>query len=288
MGFAPPPAPGSRIQELGDELIIRFAVKRSLAGAVFPLFVAGLICFGLLTDDTLTTPEQISAAVVLAGCAALLALVVAWTCAGQMTLTVKADAFEIRKSIGRFSRTKTYSGVRGVQAAPVMTGEDGDIRRGDFGLELTLRTKKVMVGEGMGEREAEWVAGAVRERVPPAMVVPPGAQWPTGRRLWPAVIPVVAVLLVIYGAVEVLKPAHGSSRSREAEAREAIARNYAVPISPVECTDVDGPEDWRCVAWVRGTAGDFRGKLVLYECSPARVAHNRAGYVDCLPSLVAG
>lgn len=58
MGFAPPPAPGSRIQELGDELIIRFAVKRSLAGAVFPLFVAGLICFGLLTDDTLTTPSR--------------------------------------------------------------------------------------------------------------------------------------------------------------------------------------------------------------------------------------
>lgn len=73
---------------------------------------------------------------------------------------------EERKELGRFARTKVYDGalVENVGAARTPTDED---ERKDYCLQVVYGGKKIRIGEGMQEHEAEYLAAAVLERIHP-------------------------------------------------------------------------------------------------------------------------
>jgi hypothetical protein len=224
MDFAPPPSPGTRIQELGDDLIVRFRPRRN-----WPLIAFAVVWMAVFSVDaipeyreTLTGNEWWELPFAVAGCLLMLVIgwliplvVIAWQFVGEETLFVREDRIEARKRIGRFSRAKRYdpATVRDVRPAPVLGGEDNDILRGDFRLELVREGKSVFVGEGMGEREAEWVAAAVRSRIDPRRTweapgndaFAPASPTHAARSGWRAAIfPAVVVVLLVYLALSTL------------------------------------------------------------------------------------
>ncbi len=99
-----------------------------------------------------------------------MSVAIAWQLFGHELLTVTAEHLEVRKEIGRFARVKRYDVglVHDVKAARVPTNED-ERSRADFCLKIAYDTKSIRVGEGMDEREAEYVASMVLSRLrPPA------------------------------------------------------------------------------------------------------------------------
>ena len=176
MNVAPSP-PASRIQELHDRLIVCFRPRRSWGGLVFLMFWLALWTLGGIAALTALLRagwgDGAFLFVWLCGwafgeCAASAAI--AWQLLGRELLTVTAQHLEVRKEIGRFARVKRYDVglVRDVTAARVPTDEDERPRR-DFCLKLAYDEQTVRVGEGMGEREAEYVASVVLSRIrPPA------------------------------------------------------------------------------------------------------------------------
>ena len=87
---------------------------------------------------------------------------------GREFLLVTANQLEIRKEIGSFARTRRLHAlsVDDVRAQRVPTDEEEKPRR-DYRLEIVTRDDTVYVGEGMGEREAEYTASVVESRVRP-------------------------------------------------------------------------------------------------------------------------
>jgi hypothetical protein len=175
MEVAPPPEPGSRIQELGDRLIVRFRPHRSWGEIAFLTFwltfwtVGGIAAISALPDAG--PGERAFMLLWLCGWAfgaCVVIAIIAWQLAGRELLTVTPECLEVRQEIRRFARTKTYDAglVHDVRAARVPSDEDEKPRK-DFCLQVWYDEKKVPVGEGMGEREAEYIASTVLSRIRP-------------------------------------------------------------------------------------------------------------------------
>ena len=174
MDIAPPPT-GSRIQDLGDRLVVRFRPKRSwgvllffaawLAGWTF----AGISAFAALLNAGWT--EFLFLLLWLCFWATfevVVVLTIAWQLVGRELLVVTAEQLEVRKEIGRFARAKSYDValLRDLKATRVPINEEERPRK-DFCLEFTYDDKPVRIGEGMGEREAEHIAATVLARIHP-------------------------------------------------------------------------------------------------------------------------
>jgi len=175
MHLAPPPSPGSRIQELGDTLVVRFRPRRSWGDIVFLAFwLTGWTLGGIAVLYALTQAGWGGRAFLLlwlCGWAfgeVFAAKEIAWQLVGREFLLVTANQLEIRKEIGSFARTRRLHAlsVDDVRAQRVPTDEEEKPRR-DYRLEIVTRDDTVYVGEGMGEREAEYTASVVESRVRP-------------------------------------------------------------------------------------------------------------------------
>lgn len=314
MDFAPPPSPGSRIQELGDDLIVHFRTRPSCASVIFAVIWVTVFSVGVIPEyrDTLTGNEWWELPFAVAGCLLMLVIGlalpivwIAWPFAGQITLTVSQNRIDVRKRLGRLSRSKRYepTTVRDVRVAPVLTGEDNDIPRGDFRLELVRDGQKSLsVGEGMGEREAEWVAATVRSRIDPRRdwdapegdaPAPPAR---AARRAWRAAIfPAIVVALLIYlgisaltdeGRPEAAKDFADARSYAEEATRSSLSLAHMRPIGKVDCGARVGWRDWSCQAPVEGTAGAFARRRFIAGCRATRAElpdGTRGDAVQCGP-----
>ena len=175
MELAPPPAPASRVQELGDLVIVWFRPRRSWGEIAFlTLFLAFWTFGGIAALYALPARGWGGRAFIsvwlcgwlLGECATTVQL--AWQMRGRGLLIVTPERLEVRKEVGRFARTKSYdvSLVEDVEAARVPTGGDESPRK-DYCLKVAYNGKPVRIGEGMGEREAEYVATTVLSRIRP-------------------------------------------------------------------------------------------------------------------------
>jgi len=171
----PPPAMRSRVQDLGDSLIVHLRPRRSWGGLAFLTFwltiwtLAGIAAIGKLV--TSGWGDRAFLAVWLCvwafgECAA--GGLIAWQFFGREILTVTRGQLEVRQAIGKFSRTKRYEAalVRDVAAARVPSDEDEGPRK-DFCLKVSYAEETVRIGEGLGERDAEHLASLVLARIRP-------------------------------------------------------------------------------------------------------------------------
>jgi hypothetical protein len=177
MHVAPPPSPGSRIQELGDTLVVRFRPRRFWGEIAFlSLWLAGWTLGGMAALVALTQAGWGGRAFLLLWLCGwafgemFVVKAIAWQLRGRELLLVTPNDVEIRREIGRFVQTRRLHAlaVDDVRAWRVPTDED-DKPRHDYGLEIVAREETLHVGEGMGEREAEYVAAAVSARVRPRL-----------------------------------------------------------------------------------------------------------------------
>jgi len=175
MHLAPPPSPGSRIQELGDTLVVRFRPRRSWGDIVFLTFwLTGWTFGGIAAVYGLTQAGWGGRAFLLLWLCGWLfgevfaAKQISWQLVGRELLLVTPNQLEIRKEIGRFAHARRLHvlSVVDVRAQLVPTDEEEKPRR-DYRLAIVTRDDTVYVGEGMGEREAEYTASVVESRVRP-------------------------------------------------------------------------------------------------------------------------
>src|SRR5262249_11366096 len=88
---------------------------------------------------------------------------------GPQLLGVASGELVDRQKIGRFARARSYdaSEVRDITAERVPHDEEDEKPRKDFCLWLVSDGEVSRIGEGMGEREAEWVVSVVLARIRP-------------------------------------------------------------------------------------------------------------------------
>ena len=176
MDISPPPsATRFRVQELGESLIFDLRPRRMWGELVFLTFwltfwtVGGIAAIAAFITGSWGARAFL--AVWLCGwafgeCAAVVAI--AWQLFGHEVLTVTPDQLEVRRAVGRFSRTKRYEAalVRDVGAAPVPTDADEKPRK-DFCVQFLYRDETVSVGERLDKHEAEQLASLVAARIRP-------------------------------------------------------------------------------------------------------------------------
>jgi hypothetical protein len=175
MEVAPPPAPGSRMQELGEDLIVRFRAHRSWSTIGFLIFWLALwTFFGGFAFYVLPQASWGARAFLLVWLCGWLygelfaSVSILWQLFERVVLTVTPQELDVRREIGRFARTTRYDVALVQDIQPVRAqGDDDEEPRKDFCLELSNNGAKIQVGEGMGEREADWVASTVLSRVRP-------------------------------------------------------------------------------------------------------------------------
>jgi hypothetical protein len=175
MQVAPPPSSGPRIQELGDTLVVTFRARRSWGELLFLGFwltfwtfggIAAL--YGLARADW---GGRVFLLVWLCGWAvgeAFAASQIAWQLAGSDVLTLTPNELEARKQVGPFAwrqRLHVLS-IDDVSAERVPTEEDEKART-DYRLRIVTRDATLLVGEGMGEYQAETLVLLIRERFHP-------------------------------------------------------------------------------------------------------------------------
>jgi hypothetical protein len=307
MDFAPPPEPGSRVQELGDHLIVRFRPRREWASVVFLTFWLACWTLGGLAaiNAALTEADgggRIFLSVWLCGWAAgmiAVATIIAWQLVGRESLTVTPETLEVRKQIGRFARVKRYDAARvqGVSAERFPTNEEGE-PRDDFCLMVGYPGGAVRIGEGMGEREAEYVASVVLARIRPA------ARWSDPdrhekflaresaidagdsvlRRTLVVALP-IALGVLVAGAMVISElrdrderrtpPSHVEGPPvREdfstepdfaaAMTRYSLSGDHMEILSSPEC--IVTSSGWTCTAKARADVGPYAGLVLTYRC----------------------
>jgi hypothetical protein len=173
MDVAPPPASGVRLQEVDDRLVVRFRPRRS-GLLFFTLWLTGWTFGGVMAAARVPKADPGEAAFlifwlclwVVGECSAI--GVIAWQLFGRQLLEVTYAELVDRQKIGRFARTRSYdaSQARDITAERVPHDEDEKPRK-DFCLRFSYDGEVVRIGEGMGEREAEWVASVVLARIRP-------------------------------------------------------------------------------------------------------------------------
>ena len=170
-----PPLAGSRIEDMGESLIVCFRPRREWVGLIVVTFWLTLWTFGGVAafsklSQAASWNDRAFLLVWLCGWVfgeCLAAAVVLWHLFGREVLTVTPDELMLSRSIARFADLKRYDAalVQEVRAAAAASGE-GD-NRTDFSLEISYDGETLRVGEGMGEREAEFVASTVMMRIRP-------------------------------------------------------------------------------------------------------------------------
>ena len=218
---------------------------------------------------------------------------VAWLVAGRELLIVTPESLEVRQQIRRFARTKRYDVglVEDVTGARVPTDED-ERPRADFCLRISYDGKHVKVGEGMGEREAEYVASRV------LALIRPRTWWGEDERceerpaaaakqrsLWGSIVfPAIVIAVLVALAVMSLAPGHrhstpAASAPRPAPTAPSSPREYASvrtleslylsrmnvfgrPRCKVEATW----KRWGCTVRAQSTIGPFAGLTLTYRC----------------------
>jgi hypothetical protein len=173
MALAPPPH-GSRLQELGDRLLVRFRPRRS--GVVFlGIWLTGWTFGGLSAVPAFVNADTGSRAFLLLWLSGWalgecgVAVILAWKLFGREELTVAPNVLELRRQVGVFWITRRLDAglVDGDFVAALMpTGEDEELRT-DYRLELSYTGSTICIGEGMSESEAEEIASIVGERFRP-------------------------------------------------------------------------------------------------------------------------
>ena len=170
MGVAPPPVSGLRVQEVGDRLVVSFRPRRS--GLVFlSIWLLGWTFGGVAAWSSAANADPAGAAFLLfwlcgwffGECAVI--CIIAWKLFGRVSLAVTPDELEVRQELGRFSWLKRYDTalVEDIAIGQMPAGEDG--LHSDYSLRLSYDGRTVWVGEGMGEREADYVASVVLSRI---------------------------------------------------------------------------------------------------------------------------
>ena len=174
MDKAPPPT-RSRIQELGDQLIVHFRPRRSWGTLAFLAFWLTFWTAGGIAAFTQLLHGDLGAGLFIllwlcfwAFGEATVAGIIAWQLFGRELLLVSPEQLEVRKQIGPFTKTKRYEVplVRDLEAARARGDEDERPRK-DFCLAFEYDDKPVRVGEGMSEREAEQIAATISARIRP-------------------------------------------------------------------------------------------------------------------------
>jgi hypothetical protein len=175
MDVLPPPASGMRMQDLGDRMIVHFRPRRSWGTLAFLGVWLAFWTFGgafaVYAFSGAAAGERLFLLVWLCGwvCGECFAGgVIAWQLFGRELLIVTPAELVVRKEVRRFARTKRYEAafVRDITAALVPSDEDEKPRK-DFCLRVKYQDRDVRIGEGMGEREAEYVASEVLWRIRP-------------------------------------------------------------------------------------------------------------------------
>ena len=308
MDVAPPPT-GSRIQELGDRLIVSFRPRRQWGAIAFLSLWLAFWTFGgigaLAALASGSWPERAFLLLWLCGWAfgeLFAAYAIAWQLRGRELLIVTAGRLEVRKEVGRFVRTKIYEAdfVSDIVARRAPSDED-EKQRTDFALAVSYKDQTLSIGEGMGEREAEYVASVVLQRIrprswwgdeEPAVFAPvPSPQTETsarGRvRLRSLVFPAVVIGMLVWLGVVALTGGHGHSSSQHTTTVAALsgdpfaaARTYAsastasslsrartLVIGLPTCHLRGTSRDWTCTVRARASLGPFAGRTMLYRCS---------------------
>ena len=175
MQVAPSPSPGPRLQELGDNLVATFRARRSWGELLFLGFWLTFWTFGgiaaLFALARADWGGRVFLLFWLCGWAvgeALAASLIAWQLAGREVLTLTPNELEARKQVGRFaSRQRLHVlSIDDVSTERVPTGDDEKTRT-DYRLRIVSRDATLLVGEGMGEYEAETLVLMIRQRVHP-------------------------------------------------------------------------------------------------------------------------
>jgi hypothetical protein len=308
MDVAPPPT-GSRIQELGDRLIVSFRPRRQWGGLVFLSFwlvgwtIGGIAAFTQLAVGSWGV--RMFMLLWLCGWAfgeGAVVLAIAWELRGRELLIVTPERLEVRRQIGRFARTKLYDAalVRNVEAARVPHDEDEKPRK-DFCLKVLHDDRTLRVGEGMSEREAEYVASVVLQRIRPrswwgedepavfaTVPSPETASSARGRvALRNLVFPAVVIGVLVWLGVATLTGRHGHSSSQptttaaapsadpfaaartyaSASTAYALGRAQTLVIGLPTCRLRGTSRKWMCTVRARASVGPFAGRTMLYHCS---------------------
>jgi hypothetical protein len=325
MDVAPPPT-GSRLEEHGDRLIVRFRPRRSWGELAFLAFwltfwtFGGIVVFAQLPDEGWGG----RAFLVLWLCGwvfgeAFAAYEIAWQLRGRELLVVTPQQLEVRKQIGRFVRTKVYEAelVQDIVARRAPSDEDEEPRT-DFALAVTYKHETIPVGEGMGEREAEYVASVVLQRIrprswwgedePSTAVWDAPAEAPAQRRSWigSVAFPIVVIAVIVGLAVSTLR--HGNSAEEppaavrqpnvqradplpwkgdyssprdyaSAMTRWALAGARTTSFGQPTCDSRSTWSRWTCTVRGRASLGPFAGRTMSYRCSSSEL-----GGVVCGPA----
>jgi hypothetical protein len=178
MQVAPPPSSGPRIQELGDTLVVTFRARRSWGELLFLGFWLTFWTFGgiaaLFALARADWGGRLFLLFWLCGWAfgeAFAASQIGWQLVGREVLILTPNELEARKQVGPFAwgqRLHVLS-IEDVGAERVPAGEEAKPRT-DYRLRIASRDETLLVGEGMGEHEAEHLISLVRARVHPRRV----------------------------------------------------------------------------------------------------------------------
>jgi hypothetical protein len=322
MGVSPPLATGLRIQDLGDSLVVQFRPRRSWGALLFfTLWLLFWTAGGLAAAREVPKAPPSGAAFLLfwlCGWAAgefTVAFVLAWQLFGRILLTVTPDGLEVRKQIGRFALTGRYDAalVRDITAVRV-PADDGEGLRKDFCLGVSLGDTTVRIGEGLNEREAEYLASIVLSRIRPRswwseekaarQSAPRSTATEGSDRTRLGLIALVAVAVVVLGGA-LLVARFGHRESPRAAPSEQPSRklppdrvqfsnprdfaaavtSYFLGSGPVEvlgrpsCARHVTWAKWTCRARATETRGPFAGRLLSFRCATV----DTIGGVTCSP-----
>jgi hypothetical protein len=283
--IAPPSGTGSRVQELGDRLVVRFRPRRSWGQLTFlVIWLAGWSFGGILAMYAFfgaARGERAFLAVWLCGWIygeVSAALAIAWQLAGREVLAVDVQQLELRQEIGRLSRTQRVDTVSidNVEAARVPTDED-ERPREDFCLRVRRGDKTLKVGEGMGEREAEYLASVVLAKIRPretwvgsfgrSVQAPPNRSPEPPRRRMKSKLLIATALVLVLGLMVILVPGRDRHAARSPTTAPSVEPSAERPAQPYpRPTDFANPRDYAAALTLFSLRGSRTTAFGIPDC----------------------